>query len=335
MTEPSLIKTFVAGGVGGACLVLIGHPLDTIKVMLQTQPKPAPGMPQLYTSAWDCAVKTTRNEGIPGLYRGMLSPLLGATPINAIMFLGYGFGKKIQQSSPSDVLTVPQLGLAGGLSGFIATAVTVPVERVKCVMQVQRSRGGVKTYSNSLVCGIQLYRKGGLRGCLSWDSHHLDEGKSIIFYQESDLDAGLVGASSRDTRYSPGIVLVQSCYNVPGLALYFGSYEVFIRWLTESGRMSRKDLNPVYVMAAGGLAGVVNWCYGIVPDTLKSRIQTVQDGQHKGIFDVYRTLVRSEGYGALFKGIGPVMLRAIPANAACFLGFEVAIRLLDRLFPNI
>lgn len=32
MTEPSLIKTFVAGGVGGACLVLIGHPLDTIKV---------------------------------------------------------------------------------------------------------------------------------------------------------------------------------------------------------------------------------------------------------------------------------------------------------------
>ncbi|KAL5480071.1 hypothetical protein EMCRGX_G023690 [Ephydatia muelleri] len=298
MTEPSLIKTFVAGGVGGACLVLIGHPLDTIKVMLQTQPKPAPGMPQLYTSAWDCAVKTTRNEGIPGLYRGMLSPLLGATPINAIMFLGYGFGKKIQQSSPSDVLTVPQLGLAGGLSGFIATAVTVPVERVKCVMQVQRSRGGVKTYSNSLVCGIQLYRKGGLRG----------------------VYRGTVITWMRD---------------VPGLALYFGSYEVFIRWLTESGRMSRKDLNPVYVMAAGGLAGVVNWCYGIVPDTLKSRIQTVQDGQHKGIFDVYRTLVRSEGYGALFKGIGPVMLRAIPANAACFLGFEVAIRLLDRLFPNI
>ena len=47
----------------------------------------------------------TRPQGIQGLYRGMLSPLLGVTPINAIMFLGYGFGKKIQQSSPSDVLT--------------------------------------------------------------------------------------------------------------------------------------------------------------------------------------------------------------------------------------
>lgn len=28
----SPLKNFVAGGVGGACLLLAGHPLDTIKV---------------------------------------------------------------------------------------------------------------------------------------------------------------------------------------------------------------------------------------------------------------------------------------------------------------
>ena len=30
----SLLKNFVAGGAGGACLLFVGHPLDTIKVTL-------------------------------------------------------------------------------------------------------------------------------------------------------------------------------------------------------------------------------------------------------------------------------------------------------------
>ena len=30
-------------------------------------------------------------------------------------------------------------------------------------LQVQRSAGGVKLYANSLVCGMQLYKTGGLR----------------------------------------------------------------------------------------------------------------------------------------------------------------------------
>ena len=30
--EPGAIKNLIAGGVGGMCLVVTGHPLDTIKV---------------------------------------------------------------------------------------------------------------------------------------------------------------------------------------------------------------------------------------------------------------------------------------------------------------
>ena len=34
MAETSPVKGFVAGGVGGICAVLSGHPLDTLKVRL-------------------------------------------------------------------------------------------------------------------------------------------------------------------------------------------------------------------------------------------------------------------------------------------------------------
>jgi solute carrier family 25 carnitine/acylcarnitine transporter 20/29 len=62
----------------------------------------------------------------------------------------------------------------------------------------------------------------------------------------------------------------------------------------------------------------------IPPDVLKSRYQTAPEGTYNGLMDVYRTLVREEGYGALLTGFRPAMIRAFPANAACFLGMELA-----------
>ena len=41
-----------------------------------------------------------------------------------------------------------------------------------------------------------------------------------------------------------------------------------------------------------------------------------------------------DGVGALFKGLGPAMLRAFPANAACFLGREVCLKFLNWAAPN-
>lgn len=45
--------------------------------------------------------------------------------------------------------------------------------------------------------------------------------------------------------------------------------------------------------------------------------------------------MKNEGPQALFKGAAPVMIRAFPANAACFLGYEVAIKFLNFIAPNL
>ena len=93
------VKEFIAGGFGGCCLVLSGHPLDTIKVRLQTMPDVKPGQTPLYNGTLDCAKKIVANEGFKGLYKGMFAPLLGVAPMYAVCFLGFGVGKSLQTPS--------------------------------------------------------------------------------------------------------------------------------------------------------------------------------------------------------------------------------------------
>lgn len=54
------IKAFLSGGFGGACLVFVGHPLDLIKVRLQTSNE--------YNGIVDCATKTFRKDGLKVLH---------------------------------------------------------------------------------------------------------------------------------------------------------------------------------------------------------------------------------------------------------------------------
>uniref|UniRef100_A0A1B0D011 Congested-like trachea protein n=2 Tax=Phlebotomus papatasi TaxID=29031 RepID=A0A1B0D011_PHLPP len=87
---------------------------------------------------------------------------------------------------------------------------------------------------------------------------------------------------------------------------------------------------------AGGMAGIANWAIGMPADVLKSRLQTAPEGTYKnGIRDVFAELMKREGPLALYKGVTPVMLRAFPANAACFIGFEAFMKFLNFVAPNL
>ena len=60
-------KNVVAGTVAGIAVCLVGHPFDTLKVRLQTQPINNP----IYSGLADCVYKTLKWEGIGGLYAGV------------------------------------------------------------------------------------------------------------------------------------------------------------------------------------------------------------------------------------------------------------------------
>lgn len=297
MPAVSPAKDFLAGGFGGMCLVAAGHPLDTIKVRLQTQPIPEPGKKPLYLGTWDCALKTVRNEGFFGLYKGMAAPLVGVTPMFAVCFLGFGIGKKLQQKTPDETLTAVQLFNAGMLSGVFTTAIMTPGERIKCLLQVQAAGTGPKLYNGPIDVVKVLYKQGGIRS----------------------LYKGTCATLLRD---------------VPASGVYFLTYEWLKRVLSPDGKSG--DLSPLRIIVAGGMAGMFNWMVAIGPDVLKSRLQTAPEGKYpNGIRSVFVDIMRNEGPSALFKGAAPVMIRAFPANAACFLGYEVAMKFLNYIAPNL
>uniref|UniRef100_A0A8B9J9P7 Si:dkey-150i13.2 n=1 Tax=Astyanax mexicanus TaxID=7994 RepID=A0A8B9J9P7_ASTMX len=272
----SPLKNFVAGGVGGACLLFAGHPLDTIKVRLQTQPKASGPQYVIYTGTYDCLRKTVSREGVLGLYKGMGAPLAGVAPMMAISFFGFGLGKQLLQSDPSVPHTYTQIYLAGMLAGVFTTVIVAPGERIKCLLQVQSSAGQLK-YAGPMDCAVRLYKEQGIRSVYK----------------------GTVLTLIRD---------------VPSSGLYFLTYEYLKHVLTPEGQ-SVQQLSTPRILLAGGTAGILNWVIALPPDVLKSNFQTAADGRYKGLVDVLRTLIREEGAKALYKGLSAVMLRAFPANA--------------------
>ncbi len=70
------LRSFAAGGFGGVCAVVVGHPFDLVKVRLQTAEK------GVYSSAMDVVRKSIAKDGLRrGLYAGVSAPLVGVTPM--------------------------------------------------------------------------------------------------------------------------------------------------------------------------------------------------------------------------------------------------------------
>lgn len=134
----------------------------------------------------------------------------------------------------------------------------------------------------------------------------------------------------------------------PGSAAYFATYEYLKKMLSatpetlpDGSKAPAPPLSVPAIMAAGGGAGIAMWSLGIPPDvsfflsvssaaiifdthssfffilqTIKSRLQSAPQGTYTGFMDCARKLIAHDGVTALWKGFGPAMARAVPANVS-------------------
>ncbi|XP_064086394.1 solute carrier family 25 member 45-like isoform X2 [Macrobrachium nipponense] len=153
---------FVAGWIGGCAGLVVGHPLDTIKVRQQTMGN-VPVVKGI--------INTFKFEGVRGFYKGMGFPLLATGTLNSIFFGVYGNCLRYL-SKDKEAPSYLHICLAGCAGGVFQLSVACPVDLVKIKMQMQTgSAQGVwgahyeSHYKGPTACLKDLYKMGGIRGC--------------------------------------------------------------------------------------------------------------------------------------------------------------------------
>ncbi|CAG9835186.1 unnamed protein product [Diabrotica balteata] len=136
-------------GVAG---VFVGHPLDTVKVNLQTQCAVNPQ----YRGTVHCIKSLMAKEGIKGIYRGVTSPVVGVATLNAVVFGVYANVQKYSRNPES----LSSHAVAGAAAGLFTSVISSPMELVKSRMQVAGTQAG----KNPLDCLLRIYKQRKLLG---------------------------------------------------------------------------------------------------------------------------------------------------------------------------
>ncbi|KAM0059796.1 putative mitochondrial carrier domain superfamily [Helianthus debilis subsp. tardiflorus] len=304
-------KDLASGTVGGVAQLVVGHPFDTIKVKLQSQPTPLPGELPKYSGAIDAVKKTVAAEGAGGLYKGMGAPLATVAAFNALLFSVRGQMETLLRSSPGAPLTVNQQFVAGAGAGFAVSFLATPTELIKCRLQAQgaSATAGVTTAAVT-EAGAATTAAGAATAKAVKYGGPMDVAKQVLRSEGGvrGLYKGLFPTFARE---------------VPGNATMFGVYEYLKQYM--AGGTDTSGLGRGSLMLAGGLAGGAFWGAVYPTDVIKSVIQIddYKNPKYSGSIDAFKKILKSEGVGGLYKGFGPAMGRSVPANAACFLAYEI------------
>ncbi|KAF9582136.1 hypothetical protein BGW38_000597, partial [Lunasporangiospora selenospora] len=224
---------------------------------------------------------------------------------NAVMFAANGhFRRMLQGGDESRVLSIVEIGCAGSMAGGVMAFVNCPVELLKVKLQTQYApaAGAVaslaekqvsKPYKGVLDAGIRTFRQQGLRG--------LYRGMDITLLRD-----------------------------VPSYFTYFVTYEGgkrILAHLNHGGHV--ESLTTPELLLAGGIAGFGAWIPCYPQDVVKSRMQS--NLSYSSTLECFRSLLKESQSGkgnwkVWFKGFGPTMARAFPANAATFFFYEMTMK---------
>ncbi|PGH14133.1 hypothetical protein AJ79_03250 [Helicocarpus griseus UAMH5409] len=300
--EPSLwTRSLLSGAVAGLTVDLSLYPLDTIKTRLQQARKhtsassskpPAPSLRQTFR----------------GIYAGLPSVALGSAPSAASFFIVYDGVKRHLLPSPSSTTSTPASwqhtilthSLASSLGEIAACAVRVPTEVIK-----QRAQAGLFGGSTLLA----------LKDILA------------LRHPSGNAEGRGLGLVIRELYRGTTITIARE---IPFTVLQFTTWEAMKDAYASRDAASSDGAVPGSVSAGiatapsalfGSFAGAVAAGLTTPLDVVKTRVMLARrgGGDNVQVGDVVRGIMKEEGFGAFWRGIGP-RVAWIGIGGAVFLG---------------
>ncbi|XP_065053553.1 electrogenic aspartate/glutamate antiporter SLC25A13, mitochondrial-like isoform X1 [Rhopilema esculentum] len=146
---------FGLGSLAGAAGATTVYPIDLVKTRMQNQ-RSVLASELMYKNSFDCAKKVIQNEGILGLYRGLLPQLVGVSPEKAIKLTTNDFVRGKMTDKDGEIPLYGEI-LAGGCGGSAQVMFTNPIEIVKIRMQVAGEVAGHKPSALNLCSELGLF----------------------------------------------------------------------------------------------------------------------------------------------------------------------------------
>mmetsp|Transcript_21910 Transcript_21910/g.89108 ORF Transcript_21910/g.89108 Transcript_21910/m.89108 type:complete len:262 (-) Transcript_21910:880-1665(-) len=240
--------------------------------------------------------KVVKTEGMPGLFRGIGPPLATVSLLNAVLFSANGYLRGMARkisNLPENAPLTTSMYAACGAGSGVFMALVACPTELVKCRLQIQSQGHV-AYQGPMDCTRSIIRNRGILG----------------------MYTGLTPTLLRE---------------VPGGLAYFTCYEVLKKSLTDVGKAPSQST----MLLSGGVAGVVYWGSTYPFDIIKTKIQTDSDvaPRYRSTADCAAAIYRESGLRGFFRGVSPALIRAFPANAACFFIYETVSGYLSKSFP--
>ncbi|CDH53071.1 mitochondrial substrate carrier family protein [Lichtheimia corymbifera JMRC:FSU:9682] len=299
-TSSHALGYLLAGGFAGACSRTCTAPFDRLKVYLITNQNSSVSLRQAITRIY-------QQGGWRGFFVGNGLNVMKIIPESAIKFYSYETCKRLVATTfgydDKDSIPTTARFMAGGTAGMCAQFSIYPVETLKTrVMSLQREGKVTNSRQHSIILDTikSMYTKGGIRAF--WPG----------------LTLGLIGV-------------------FPYQALDLGIYETlkltYLTYMEEKTGGTNRQPSVLVLWACGMISGSIGATSVYPLNVIRTRLQAQGTPAHPVYYNspwhAVQMTYKVGGIREFYRGLGPTLLKVVPAISISYVTYEWSKRQLD------